>query len=482
MLPNNMRKMIIRYLLLLLFCITLKKVNAQTTSDTWDLRRCVDYAMTHNISVLQADVQARQAALQTRLAKGGQIPNIGFNTQAGFQFGRSIDPTTNIYTNQTTFFQSISLQAGLTLFNFFSVRNNITASEKDEEAYKLGVGKAKNDIALNVAATYLQTLLSMEQAHIAKVQIDQTKAQLENTRKLVDAGSMPELNAAQLEAQLATDSSNYISAIGAADQNRIQLIAMLNLDESLPFEVATPDVDKIPIPPLSELEPGYVYQLALTTQPLQQKDSLHIIAGEYAVKSTRGAMYPTLSMFGSLGSNYGNNRIEPIGSTPFFDTTFTHNGDYFVRSAAIPTLGKPSYFRQVGSLNFNQSLGLQLNIPILNNRQLRSNYERAKLNLETLKLQFRADNLSLQQNIYTAYSNSVTAMVKYNSSTKAAETQQYAYDLATKRYEIGILSTIDYITIQTNLFTAKINQVSAKYDYIFKVKVLEFYKGQGVQF
>jgi outer membrane protein len=438
--------------------------------------------MANNITVLQADVQARQAALQTKLAKGQTIPTLNFNTQGGFQFGRSIDPTTNLYTNQTTFFQSYSLQAGITLFNFFSIKNNILSAAKDEEAYKLGVDKARNDIALNVAAAYLQTLLSVEQANIAKVQIDQTKAQLDNTRKLVEAGSMPELNAAQLEAQLATDSSNYITALGSADQNRIQLIALLNLDEAVPFKVATPDVDKIPIPPLAELEPGYVYQLALATQPLQLLDSIRIVSGEYAIKSMRGSMYPSLNAFGGLGSNYGNNRIEQIGSQAFSDTTFTHSGDYFVRSAALPILGDVGYFRQVGNLNFNQSLGLTLNIPILNGRQYRTNYERAKLNLENSKLQLRSDNLALQQNIYTAYSNSVSALAKFSSSTKAVQTQQYAYDLATKRYEIGILSTIDYITIQTNLFTAKINQASAKYDYIFKMKVLEFYKGQGVKF
>lgn len=471
----------IKYLLSLLLFFSLENINAQN-ADEWDLRRCVDYAMAHNITVLQADVQARQAALQTKLSKWQQVPTLGLNTQAGFQFGRSIDPTTNLYTNQTTFFQSYSVQAGVTLFNFFSIKNNILASASDEEAYKLGVGRARNDVALNVAASYLQTLLSLEQANIAKVQIDQTKAQLDNTRKLVDAGSMPELNAAQLEAQLATDSSNYITAVGAADQNRIQLIALLNLDESLPFKVATPDVDKIPIPPLAELDPQYVYELALGTQPLQLSDSMFVVAREYAVKSARGAMYPSLSIFGGLGSNYGNNRIEPTGSIPYTDTTYTHNGDYIVRNASLPILGKPSYTRQVANLNFNQSVGLQLNIPILNGRQVKTNYERAKLNLENSKLQLRADNLTLQQNIYTAYSNSVEALAKYGSSSKAVQTQQYAYDLATKRYEIGILSTIDYITIQTNLFTAKINQASAKYDYIFKMKVLEFYKGQGVQF
>ena len=107
------------------------------------MRRCVDYAMANNVTVLQADVQARQAALQTKLSKWQQIPTLGFNTQAGFQFGRSIDPTTNLYTNQSIFFQSYSVQAGITLFNFFNIKNNILASEKDEEAYKLGVGKSK---------------------------------------------------------------------------------------------------------------------------------------------------------------------------------------------------------------------------------------------------------------------------------------------------------------------------------------------------
>ncbi len=470
-----------KYLLSLLLFFSFEKINAQD-ADTWDLRRCVDYAMTHNVTVLQADIQARQAALQTKLAKWQSIPTLNFNTQAGFQFGRSIDPTTNLYTNNNVFFQSYSLQSGITLFNFFSIKNNKLAAAKDEAAAKIGIDKARNDIALNIAAVYLQTLLSTEQASIAKVQIDQTKAQLGNTKKLVEAGSMPELNAAQLEAQLATDSSNYITALGTADQNRIQLIAMLNLDQSTPFKVAAPDIDKVPITPLSDLEPAYVYQLALATQPEQLLDSTRIIAREYSVKSAKGAMYPTLGAFGQLSSNYANSYMEPYGSRPFADTVYTHGGDYIATAGSVPIFRKVPYFRQVGNINFSQGIGLQLNVPILNGRQAKTNYERAKLDLENSKLQYRSDNLTLQQNIYTAYSNSVAALAKYNSSTKAVDIQQYAYELATKRYEIGILSTIDYITIQTNLFTAKINQASAKYDYIFKMKVLEFYKGQGVQF
>ena len=161
---------------------------------------------------------------------------------------------------------------------------------------------------------------------------------------------------------------------------------------------------------------------------------------------------------------------------------FTNGGDYIVVPGSNVVTKRPNYLRQIGNINFSQAVGLQLNIPIFNGRQARTNYDRAKLNLENSQLQSRADNLTLQQNIYTAYSNAVSALAKYNATIKAVETQQYAYDLGTKRYDIGLMSTIDYITLQTNLFTAKINQAAAKYDYIFKVKVLEFYKGQGVQF
>lgn len=473
-----------RYSFLLLLFFSVNRLAAQ---DVWDLRRCVNYAMANNITVQQADIQARIAMLQSKLARNQLYPNLSFNTQAGYNFGRSIDPTSNQYTTNKVFFQSYGLQTGVTLFNWFSIKNNVIAAAKDQEAFRMDVEKARNDIALNVAAAYLQYLLSIEQANIAKVQIGQTTAQLENTRKLVEAGSLAEINAAQLEGQLAADSSNLVSAQGLAEQNKIQLVALLNLDETTPFSVATPDVNKIPLPSLSELQPEYVYQLALQAQPQQQSDSLRIIAGEYSVKSARGAMFPTLSGFASLGSNYASTYYEFGGISPTgkFDTLAVvpigSTNYYAVTPGYTQSLSKPGYLKQIGNINFSQAVGVQLNVPIFNNRQLRTNFERSKLNLESAKLQRRANNLLLQQNIYTAYSNAATALEKYNANTKAVSIQQYALDLAQKRFDVGMLSTFDYITIQNNLTTAKINQVYAKYDFIFKLKVLEFYKGNGVQ-
>jgi outer membrane protein len=142
----------------------------------------------------------------------------------------------------------------------------------------------------------------------------------------------------------------------------------------------------------------------------------------------------------------------------------------------------PSYFNQICNIKFSQAVGVQLNVPIFTNRRLRDSYERSRLNVENLKLQQQQDNITLQQNVYQAYYNEASALLKFNANTKAYDIQEYALQLSTKRYDIGVMSTIDYITTQNNAFTAKINQLSARYDFVFKMKVLEFYKGLGVKF
>lgn len=455
-----------------------------TAQDQWDLRRAVDYAMQNNISVKQSDVQARIDALQTKLAKGAIIPSLNFNTNGGYQFGRNIDPTSNQFVNQKVFFQSYGLQTNVTLFNWFNLKNQTKAAQINEDASKMDVNRVKNDIGLNVVAAYLQLLLSMEQMKIANSQIHLSDSQRILTRKQVDAGAMPELNVAQLESQLALDSSTYITALNTMQQNRLQLIALLALDASQPFDVSLPDVEKIPLPPLAELDPASLYNIALGTQPLQQVNELRIKASEYSIKAARGAMYPTISAFGSIGTNYASTYREfaGISTTNIFDTIgvvdvggVPYNAIARYPNTQILTKHVP-YFRQLGNINLNQSVGLQLNVPIFNGRVARTNLERAKLNTDNLKLQQALANQTLQQDIYTARSNAETAIQKYSANTKAADYSQYAYDLSKKRYDIGMLSTSEFLVVQNNLATAKFNQAAARYDYIFRIKLLEYYK------
>jgi len=458
--------------------------------EKWDLRRCVDYAMTNNISVKQADIQARIAALQLKQAKLNKMPNLNFSANVGEQFGRSIDPTTNLFTTTNFFFNQYQLQGGAEIYNWGRLKNLKDAADLNAQAALKDVERTANDIALNVAAYYLNVLAANEQIKINEVQIAQTLAQYDVTKKKVDAGALPELNLAELESQLASDSSNLITTRTTFEQNVLYLKALLNMDMAAPFEVATPAVETIPLEPLPELQPDYVYQLALTTQPQQKVNELLIKAREKNVQANKALMYPSISGFYTLGTAYNNQTKRIIDSSivgvPASKAgTVNVNGvNYDVYSLPYnqiyPVIGTTKFGTQIGN-NFNQSLGIGITIPIFNNGSYRISYERSKLDLKNQQLQQLQSNQTLQSNIYNAYANAISSLEKFNAGIKTVASAQKAYDFATKRYEVGLLSTIDLLTTQNNLQRAKLQQVANQYDYVFKMKVLEFYKGQGIK-
>ena len=192
---------------------------AQPAIEKWDLRKCVEYALEHNISVRQADLQIRFAELDLKQSKMAQYPGANLSSNLGYSAGRNQDPTTFSLITTGYVFNNYSLQASVDLFNWFSKKNNIVVKDLNLKATQAGLEKAKNDIALNVAVAYLQILLAREQVNLALAKLNQTKAQLESTRKHVDAGNLPELNAANLESLVAADSSSLISAETAAQQS-----------------------------------------------------------------------------------------------------------------------------------------------------------------------------------------------------------------------------------------------------------------------
>jgi outer membrane protein len=458
-----------------------------TAQQKWDLRGAVDYALINNISVKQQDIQARLASLTYNQSKLSQYPSLNFSSNLGVSTGRSIDRTTNLFTTESVFYNSFNLQAGADIFNFFSKRNTIAANRYELGASQAAVEKLKNDIALNVAGAYLQVLLNREQIDISRVQMNQTAAQLENTRKLVRAGAVPELNAVQLEAQLAMDSSNVVTAKGAEAQSLLYLKALLSLDAGTPFDVVRPPVELIPLQPLADLQPEAVYQLALQNLPQQRVNALRLKAAQKNAEAARGAMLPTLSAGGNLQTNYSTNKtnfellgvtvdgFQPIGVVKgTADTVVSPILRENVRFFADP------YTRQLRN-NFGSGVGISLSVPIFNGGSARTAWERARLNTKNYELQTQADNLTLKQDIYKAYTDAITSLEKFNATTKSVETAERAADFANKRYNIGLLSTIELLQTQSNLYRARLERTLAQYDYVFKMKVLEFYKGQGLK-
>lgn len=460
--------------------------------DKWDLRRCIEYALANNISIRQSDIQAKIAELVLKQGKLGQYPNLSFTGGAGFNSGRNQDPTSFSLITESYLSSSMQLQSNVEIFNWFSKKNTIAAYQWQAEAAKAGVDKLKNDIALTVANAYLQVLLAKEQQEVTRVQVQQSMAQLDNTRKLVNAGSLPELNATTLESLLAGDSANYISARGNVDQAILVLKAYMNVDAAAPFEVDTPPVDLIPVEKIADLQPEAVYALAIANLPQQRVNDYNLKAAEKLVAAARGAMYPTISSYGSLSSSYILSKKRPVydivptgySSTGLFAYNPATGGYYDVQRPVFSNITGYSKSNAYGvqlSDNFRQSVGLSLSIPIFNGGTLRTNWERSKLNVKNYELQRDLDNQSLKQNIYQAYNAANIALEKLNASRKAVTAGEQTYAYAQKRYAVGMLSTFDLITTQNNLFKAKLQYTLNQFDYVFKIKVLEFYKGQGLK-
>jgi outer membrane protein len=472
--------------LLPLFSLCIVLISQVFAQEKWDLKRCVEYAVNNNVSVKQQDVQARIYALAYKQNKLAQIPLLSFQGNLSFNSGYTQNPQNFTLSTANLYYNSYALQASANLFNFSSLRNNIAGSKLAYQAQMAVTEKLKNDISLNVANAYLQFLLNNEQARTAAQQLSYSKANLENTKRLVTAGSVPELNAAELESQVAQDSSAYVAALSLVEQQIIILKAYMSYDAAADFVPDTPPVDKIPVENIIDLQPENVYALALLNQPLQKSDKLTIQAGEKYVAANRGAMFPTLTAFGSLGSTYTNEGKELVGYTntlPPFGKVNVSGTDYPVYpldSLRNPQLASQPYFSQLNQA-FRQTLGLSLNIPILNGGSLKIAYQKSKLSLKNAQLQEEADNITLKQNIFQAYQLAVAAMQKFESQKKTVAATQKSYEFAQKRYDVGLLGTIDLLTNQNNFFKAKNDLSYDQYDFIFKMKVLEFWKGMGIK-
>lgn len=482
--------MLLRFFSFLIFTGLINTTQAQ---QKWNLLQCVQYAMDNNITVKQNEVQAKLAAINYKQSSLSKYPSANIGNNYSYRLGKSENPSTGILENQDFLSIGLNFQSSVEIFNWYSKRNTTLAYQWELEAAKAGTEKLKNDIALTVANAYLQILLAREQQKIAAVQVQQSIAQFGIIQKQVKAGKLPELNAVELEAQVARDSANYIAAKGNVEQAKFVLKAYMNIDAGQPFDIIEQTAENIPVENITDLQPEFVYASAIANLPQQKANDFKLKAATANVKAARGALYPTISAYGSLGTNYGYFRVPTFqqvfsGYIPSGLVISNSSGGFTDVQRPVFTNGPKSGYISAEPFgtqfnnNFGQSIGINISVPIFNGWSARANYERSKLNITTLELQKDLDNKSTKQDIYQAYNAAVVAMEKFNSSKKSVEASQRSFDFATKRFNIGMLTTLELVTTQNNLFRAKLELVLNQFDYVFKMKVLEFYKGQGLKF
>lgn len=466
-----------------LFCSDTYGQQSNTVADVWSLQRCVQYALEHNITIRQDSLNARLARHALFQSEMMQLPTLNASGSYGRSFGRSINPTTNQFVDAGYNFMSASVNGNLLLFGWMQNRNNIARNRYSLEAALSDLDQRKDDISLNVANSFLTTLLAQEQVNISRNQVSLSKAQLEQTKAFADAGRLPELNVAQLESQLASDSSNLINSIANYNSAILDLKTLLNLDFTEPLSVQIPDVqvgDQIMI---SNSSPEDVYQVARTHFGSVRSSKLRVSAAEKGVAYAKSGLYPQLSLGYQMGTNFASNYLSyqptnqltglsPIGITGHGDTVY--QPVFKINTPTIP------FGTQIDN-NIRQSVYLNLNIPLLNGWQSQYAVRQAKINLEQQRWNEYNAELTLKQNVYKAHNNALSSIQKYYAAKRADEAAKRALDFAKKRYDLGLTSTVDLLVTQNSEFAAAANLVSAKYDLIFKLKVIDYYLGKQLK-
>lgn len=479
-----MRRLIFIVLLIQILC---NVADAQTAT-VWTLQHSVQYALEHNISIQQNVLNERLAKLTLKQSQLSQIPNANVSTSIGRSYGRSIDPTTNQFVNGSYDFTSLSGSADVLLFGWFQRRNTIARNRYNWRAANADLDQLRDDVSLNVATGYLRALLAKEQIHVSEKQVELSKAQLTQTQKFEEAGRLPELNVAQLEAQLASDSSKLVQAISDYTSAILDIKTLLNLDFDEPYDLEPPVVEVQDELNLINMTPEAIYAEAVKHFGSIKSSNYKVAAAHKGYAAAKGALFPQLLLSAQMGTSYASTykdytlngvSYNTVQGSYAYDSTGGHAFPIYQAVPVYSTVTTP-LSKQFDN-NFRQTVSVGLNIPLFNAWQAEYNVKQAKINVLTQELNQYQVSLKLKQDVYKAYNDARNSIQKYYSADKAARAAQRAFDFAQKRYDLGLTNTVEYLTTQNTLYSTESSLASAKYDLIFKLKVIDYYLGKELK-
>ena len=419
----------------------------------WSLRECCDYAVEHNISIKQQQNQCRQKELQLSTAKNSRLPDLSGSLGQNFSFGRGLTAE-NTYTNTNTSNTSLQLSTSVPIFTGFQIPNQIKLSQLNLEAATADLEKAKNDIRMQVAKAYVQILYDMEIADVAHRQIEIDSAQVARLQAFVNNGKASE---AELSSQKSTLANSRLTATQADNNCRLAILDLTQLLE-LPspdgFSIVRPSSESLDV--LANMEligPDAVYAEALGVKPEILSQQLKLKGTDHNIKIQQAANYPSLSFSAGLGTNY------------YTTSGFPHDA-----------LGK-----QLEN-NFSQYIGLNLSVPIFNRFQTRNNIRNARIEQETQQLQLENTKKTLYKEIQQVYYNALNAQTKEKSSAEAVQSSKDAFQLVQAKYENGKATITEFNESKNNYLKAESDLVQARYENLYQHALLEFYRGNDLNF
>jgi len=463
------------------FTINTKKEQSRPTGD-WSLSDCINYGLSKNLQISETALNARLAELTYEQSKYSRLPNLNGDASLGYSFGRSIDPTTNQFVNQGFLFNNAGINSQVLVFGFFRKQHEIEQNNLLARANVERYEQIQDDVSLNIATAYLRVLLAREQTSIANKRLQTNEAQLQQTIVFVNAGSLPVLNKAQMESTVASDKAAVISAQSEEQIALLQLKALMNLDFEEEFDIAEPSLDAIQMFEDYRLtDPSEIYEIALGEQHAFKSGYYNLRAAQKSLDLAKAAQYPSLFFGVNINTSFSSNFLEIIGQNYVGQQTLgfvnvagtqfpVESPQYDFTTRTIP------YFNQFGN-NIRSNAALSVQVPIFNGYSAKTNIERARLGLSTQRLAMETQQLNLKQDIYRAHQEAVAALAQYESAVEAEKSALVARNFAIRRFEVGRATTFEYTQSQTAYNQASSSALSAKYDLLFKLKVLDYYFG-----
>jgi outer membrane protein len=445
--------------------------------EVWTLQRCIEHAYSNNLDIRQAELAVEQATVNWNQQRASMLPTLNANTGYSFNVGRSIDPFTNAFVNQTIASNNFGLSSGVTLFNAFRIQNSIRQAKSDLSASEAQTQVAKNNIALAIATAYLQILQSEEQLKAANEQVAATKANLDRSKKLEESGSVNALTRLNLAAQLSND---QLAVVNAQNQIRLgytNLLNLLQMDPETDIRIASVEVGEIATS--AEERISEIYNAAIQSLPEVEQARFQQQSADYQLKSAKALRYPTLSAFGNI------NTVWTESAKDFSITDYNTRPIGFVESSndVVLTLD-PVYttsvvpYRQQINNNLGRSFGVGLSIPIFNQLQAHSAVKNAVIGQKMAQIGMDQTLNQIKNDIATAYSNLVAAESRYRAAVQSEDAQRKNFQFSEKRYEAGLLDVTQLTLAKSNWANATATLVQARYEWLFRKLIIQFYKGE----
>jgi len=422
----------------------------------WTLEECVRYAEDNNLTIQQFELDLENAQIDKSDAIGNFIPNLNGQLSGGGNNGFTIDPSSNLPTNEGINTANGGITTSMNLFDGLRNVNRVRRAKMNALANEYRLQNLKDDIRLNVAVAYLQILSDKETLKVSRAQFAATQQDLDRTRAQVEEGVLPEGDLLEVQATAADQEQQIINNENSVLLSRIALAQLLQITDYQNFDIADEDYD---VPPSDVLDnsPKVIFQKALEWRNDIKFSEMNVELAEQDLKIAKGARSPTLGAFFNYSTRYSSNFVLPDPDNP---------------GGVI----EPGFGDQLWILD-GTSYGARIDIPFLNGFNVRNNIKRSEIDVKRAELQLAQDKLDLETNVNQSYVDVLNAAKNYEAAVKTLEARQLSYDYAKERYEVGLLNAFDFGVAQARVDNAMAEVIRTKYFYIFRIKVIEFYFG-----